>query len=46
MHANMPLCKVVEDGVVLNGPVRISGICGNPEQSIHNLAATVTQHAL
>lgn len=37
----MPLCKVVEDGVVANGPVCISG-----SFPIYNLAATVTQHAL
>jgi|KBSSwiStaDraftv2_1062776.scaffolds.fasta_scaffold07713_9 hypothetical protein len=39
----MPLFKVVEDGVVGNGPVCISG---NPQTSTYNLAATVTQHAL
>jgi hypothetical protein len=39
----MPLCKVVEDGVVANGPVCISGIS---QTSTHILAGTVTQHAL
>jgi len=38
--------QVVEDGVVVHGPVCISGICEFTGKSIHNLAATVTQHAL
>jgi hypothetical protein len=38
--------QVVEDGVVVHGPVCISGILRFSKQLIHNLAATVTQHAL
>jgi len=38
--------QVVEDGVVVHGPVCISGISRFTEKLIHNLAATVTQHAL
>jgi hypothetical protein len=40
------ILQVVEDGVVVHGPVCISGICEFPGKSIHNLTATVTQHAL